>query len=239
MASLIAWSRAFPASPPQIPEARRFLATIVEGWPVADDVLLCLSELATNAVLHSRSREPGGCFSIHVQLHRNHLRVEVCDQGGPWTSRALTDLGQQHGRGLDIVDQLARSWGRSGDESGWTLWFEIGQGSAQRWVTALDGQRLRQLRRDHGLTQAELAAKAGVSRATVGRLEGSTCAACRRRTLARLAAALGAEPSALAPRPTSSQQATGPEPGTACMNPSSAATGASPQRCETGCDPRR
>ena len=46
---LIAWSRFFPASPPQIREARRFLATILDGCPAADDALLCLSELATNA----------------------------------------------------------------------------------------------------------------------------------------------------------------------------------------------
>ena len=30
---LIAWSRAFPASPPQVREARRFLATVLGGFP--------------------------------------------------------------------------------------------------------------------------------------------------------------------------------------------------------------
>jgi anti-sigma regulatory factor (Ser/Thr protein kinase)/DNA-binding XRE family transcriptional regulator len=211
---LIAWSRRFAASPPQIREARRLLATILDGCPAADDALLCLSELATNALLHSRSREPGGCFTVHAQRQGNHLRVEVHDQGGPWTPPVMTGPGEQNGRGLAIVSQLAHSWGRSGDEAGWTMWFEIGQDPAQRWVTHLDGHRLRRLRRYHGLTQAELAAKAGLSNATVARLEASTCLACRCRTMARLAAALGTEPTTLTARPacTGPGYSTGPPP---------------------------
>ena len=197
---LIAWSRVFPASPPQIREARRFLAAILDGCPAADDALLCLSELATNAIVHSRSREPGGQFTVRAQRLGNYLRVEVRDQGGPWTSPARTSPAGLDGRGLAIVDRLARAWGHSGDETGWTVWFEIGQDpAAQRWITLLDGPQLRQLRRHHELTQAELAAKAGVSSATVARLEAGTCLACRCRTLARLAAALGADPAALTP----------------------------------------
>jgi serine/threonine-protein kinase RsbW len=194
---LIAWSRRFAASPPQIREARLFLATILEGCPVADDALLCLSELATNALLHSRSREPGGYFTVHAQRQGDDLRVEVRDQGGPWTSPALTNSGEMNGRGLAIVGQLARAWGRCGDEAGWTVWFEIGQGPAQRWVTLLDGHRLRRLRHHYGLTQAELAAKARLSSATVARLERGTCLACRCRTVARLAAALDIGPTTL------------------------------------------
>jgi anti-sigma regulatory factor (Ser/Thr protein kinase)/DNA-binding XRE family transcriptional regulator len=198
---LIAWSRSFPATAQQVGEARRFLAAIADGCPAAGDALLCLSELATNALLHSRSREPGGRFTVRAQRHGSHLRVEVRDQGGPWAPPALTDPAGHNGRGLAIVDQLSRTWGRSGNEAGWTVWFEIGQDPAQRWVTVLDGHRLRQLRRDHGLTQAELAAQAGVSCATITRLEGRPRVACRCRTLARLAATLATEPSTLTPPP--------------------------------------
>jgi transcriptional regulator with XRE-family HTH domain len=68
-----------------------------------------------------------------------------------------------------------------------------------RWNTVLDGQRLRQLRRQHGLSQEQLAAKAGISSATVARLERTTHTRCRTRTLARLATALGEDPAALTP----------------------------------------
>jgi hypothetical protein len=47
-APLIGWSRSFPATPEQAGEARRFLAAILDGHP-ADDAILCLSELVTNA----------------------------------------------------------------------------------------------------------------------------------------------------------------------------------------------
>ena len=74
-----------------------------------------------------------------------------------------------------------------------------GSPPAHRWNTALDGQRLRQLRRQHGLSQEQLAAKAGISLATVARLERTPRTTCRTRTLARLAAALAERPAALTP----------------------------------------
>jgi transcriptional regulator with XRE-family HTH domain len=69
--------------------------------------------------------------------------------------------------------------------------------SADSWFTVLDGVRLRQLRRQHGLSAAELAGKAGVGLSTVTRLERLPRRTCRTRTLARLAAALGQSPTAL------------------------------------------
>jgi transcriptional regulator with XRE-family HTH domain len=70
-----------------------------------------------------------------------------------------------------------------------------------RWTTTLDGFRLRQLRHEHGLSQENLADQAGLSLTTITRLERQSRAACRCRTLSRLAAALGQPPAAL----TSSQ----------------------------------
>jgi serine/threonine-protein kinase RsbW len=122
--TLLVWSRAFPAVPAQVGEARQFLSAILDGRPATADAILCLSELATNATVHSRSREPGGHFSVRVQLHGSHLRVEVADQGGSWTQPVTTD--ERNGRGLLIVDQLTRAWGRSGNaQTGWTIWFEM------------------------------------------------------------------------------------------------------------------
>jgi two-component sensor histidine kinase len=122
-APLIAWSRAFPAVPQQAREARRFLAEVLDGRP-ADDAILCLSELVTNACLHSASAQQGGVLAVRVQLHGAHLRVEVCDEGGPWAENHREDA--QGGRGLLIVDRLASTWGRSGNaETGWITWFEM------------------------------------------------------------------------------------------------------------------
>lgn len=120
-----AWSRAFPAIPEQAREARRFLAAVMDGRPEADDAALCLSELAANAILHSRSRDPGGQFTVRIRIRDGRLRVEVDDQGGPWTKPARRHDGQ-HGRGLLIVARLADEWGRGGNPAtGWTMWFEM------------------------------------------------------------------------------------------------------------------
>ena len=67
--------------------------------------------------------------------------------------------------------------------------------SSQPQTFLLDGQRLRELRRQRGLSQEELADQAGISVTTVARLEqGQPNAPCRGRTLGRLARALGEHP---------------------------------------------
>jgi serine/threonine-protein kinase RsbW len=121
---LIAWSRAFPGTPRQVGEARRFLSAILAGQEAAGDAVLCLSELVTNATLHSNSARPGGQFTVRVEMNGNSLRIEVHDEGGSWHEAGARD--EQHGRGLSIVGQLARDWGRDGDsETGWRVWYEL------------------------------------------------------------------------------------------------------------------
>jgi transcriptional regulator with XRE-family HTH domain len=70
---------------------------------------------------------------------------------------------------------------------------------SQRWTATLDGRRLRRLRRQHHLTQDQLATKAGISTGTVARLERTPRINCQSRTLGRLATALGEPPTALTP----------------------------------------
>jgi DNA-binding XRE family transcriptional regulator len=67
----------------------------------------------------------------------------------------------------------------------------------------LDGHLLRQLRRQRGLSQEELADQAGISLTTVARLERQLRAPCRGWTLGRLARAVGEDPAAMTlPRPS-------------------------------------
>lgn len=120
------WSQSFPATPDQIREARRFLRRLLDGWSRGDDALACLSELASNSVLHSNSRRPGGYFAVHVSLSPGMLRVAVEDEGGPW--KHLRGGDDQRGRGLVIVEGLASNWSVSSNGAGArTVWFEISQ----------------------------------------------------------------------------------------------------------------
>lgn len=72
---------------------------------------------------------------------------------------------------------------------------------SRRWTSLIDGNHLRNARRQHGLTRDQLARNAGISPATIARLERHTRTACRSRTLARLATALGKQPADLTPEP--------------------------------------
>jgi Histidine kinase-like ATPase domain len=109
-----------PARPDQVRVARAFLATVLAGCPAADDAILCLSELASNSVLHSASRHEGGTFTIRAEMHSDYARIEVTDDGGPWNEHPRRD-GYPHG--LDIVRALAADCGIDGDpHTGWTVW---------------------------------------------------------------------------------------------------------------------
>ena len=115
-------ARAFPATPGQVSAARRFLAALADGFPAADDALLCLSEVVTNAIQHSRSARAGGQFTVRAALAPGRLRVEVEDDGGPWQPQ-----GRHHdhgGRGLAILSALTR-WGVTDRNGHRTVWFEI------------------------------------------------------------------------------------------------------------------
>ncbi len=117
--------RVFPGREDQVGEARRFVKWALEGCPVLDEVILCVSELATNALQHSASGS-GGEFEIIVQRGQSSVRVAVCDNGSDDKPAVrLLDGVSEEGRGLALVAMVADSWGESGDEHGRTVWFEL------------------------------------------------------------------------------------------------------------------
>jgi len=104
-------SRSFPARPDQVREARRFLAGILDGCPAADDAILVLSELASNAVLHSESRERSGTFTVTANVCKGqYVRIEAHDDGGRW-NQCASNGDRPHG--LDIIAILATASGVS------------------------------------------------------------------------------------------------------------------------------
>ncbi len=83
-------------------------------------MILCASELAANAVQHSRSRLPGGTFAVRTVISPDHYaRMEVQDGGGPW-NQSMVDPARHHG--LDIVRPVADEWGIEGDYTSRTIW---------------------------------------------------------------------------------------------------------------------
>lgn len=110
----------YPGTPEVVAAVRADLRAILRDCPMADDVILCASELAANAAVHSHARLPGGTFTVRVVLSLGqYARIEVEDDGGPWAP-AHRDAAQHHG--LDIVRALANEWGIDGNHVGRAIW---------------------------------------------------------------------------------------------------------------------
>jgi two-component sensor histidine kinase len=110
----------YPGATEHIRAVRADLRALLEGCPVADDVILCASELVANAAQHSRSRLPGGTFTVRATVSvDHHVLIEVQDNGGPW-NQGMIDPTRHHG--LDIVRAVADEWGIEGDHTSRTIW---------------------------------------------------------------------------------------------------------------------
>jgi hypothetical protein len=119
------------AVPASSGEARRFVIQLTEEWGlagVAEEAALCVTELATNAILHTRER-----FVITVRPIGDGVRIEVMDGSPhqiplatPRTGAAvdLTTLGLS-GRGLQIVAAVAARWGMFTTYQAKTIWAEV------------------------------------------------------------------------------------------------------------------
>ena len=84
----------YPGSIEHVSAVRADLRALLHDCPVADDAILCTSELAANAALHSRSRLPGGTFTVRATVIPSYyVRVEVEDNGGPWTGDTSDPTG--------------------------------------------------------------------------------------------------------------------------------------------------
>jgi anti-sigma regulatory factor (Ser/Thr protein kinase) len=90
----------------------------------AETAMLIVSELVTNAIVHSGSAVIG----CTLMLSRDLLRVEVTDQGTgrtvPVVRHAATD--DMTGRGLMLVSTVAEAWGACPAVPwGWTVWAVV------------------------------------------------------------------------------------------------------------------
>jgi anti-sigma regulatory factor (Ser/Thr protein kinase) len=111
-----------------VPLTRDFVRRYLNGCrcpaEAVQDILVCATELAANAVLHSRSGLPGGHFSVEIAACAEHwVCVRVEDSGGPWAERGTGDRDAEYGRGLHVVSALSTSMGITGDASGRMAWF--------------------------------------------------------------------------------------------------------------------
>ncbi|MGW0885516.1 ATP-binding protein [Streptomyces sp. NPDC002671] len=109
-----------------VPAARRFTEWSLEYWGLgawqrSADLLLCVSELATNALAHGVP--PGRGFLLRLRYDGHLVRAEVHDSG-PGTP-LITEEPDEGGRGLLLVAALSDKWGVGKRVPGKAVWCEF------------------------------------------------------------------------------------------------------------------
>ncbi|MCW5253873.1 MULTISPECIES: ATP-binding protein [unclassified Streptomyces] len=118
-----------------VPLARDFTREALHAWgwlpsatadqrAAAEDVLLVVSELVTNACLHAEGPE-----ELRITCDRKVIRLEVSDRGtGQPAPRTPHRAGRPGGHGMFIVQRLCLDWGvvRTPGVAGKRVWAELG-----------------------------------------------------------------------------------------------------------------
>jgi hypothetical protein len=105
-------------------QARGHLSALLTAWGLAgdhgDSALNVMNELIENAVEHG-----GGLLGVAVSRDGHAVKVSVLDGSTePPTVRPRNPLAAR-GRGLQIVDALALSWGYFVHDFGKTVWASM------------------------------------------------------------------------------------------------------------------
>ncbi|MGY4972842.1 ATP-binding protein [Streptomyces nigrescens] len=74
-----------------------------------EDIRLCVSELATNALTHGTPCGQG--FHVTMSAEDTIVRIEVHDAAPHWPRPRRSTDDDTSGRGLHIVDMLSDDWG--------------------------------------------------------------------------------------------------------------------------------
>lgn len=115
------------ADPQAVADARHFASRTLTAWGVdgatISSALLCLSELVTNAVIHTEA----GC-ELRLVLDEGVLTTTVRDSGSNVIidpTHVSQDPLAVHGRGLQLVDAFSTRWGSQLDAGGMAVWFVL------------------------------------------------------------------------------------------------------------------
>jgi anti-sigma regulatory factor (Ser/Thr protein kinase) len=103
--------------------ARQLLDDLMQLWDCDDPAhvaALLTSELVTNVVRHARTD-----LLLEVSLQASILRVAASDDDPTLPALKRVGPGAESGRGLYLIDSLARSWGVTPRDDGKTVWFDV------------------------------------------------------------------------------------------------------------------
>lgn len=144
----------FGRSVQYMPLVRAFLDTCAAEHGTDYRYLFTLlgSELANNALTHTRSGQPYGFYTLKCERRDGGLRLTCRDQGAKHTGEGdrpnrfehLTTCASrltsnaESGRGLAMIDSLATTWGDNGFTGTRQVWFFLASDlSGSSWNSLL------------------------------------------------------------------------------------------------------
>ncbi|WP_435801904.1 ATP-binding protein [Streptomyces avermitilis] len=115
------------AHPGSVAQARRLTRARLTHWQVPEDTCdsaaLVVSELVTNAIVHTASEHVVCELHDGDELVRIAVRDEGCAPGEPHPSPQRPD--EEHGRGLLLIGSLCRAWGALERGPGLLVWADL------------------------------------------------------------------------------------------------------------------
>ncbi|MFF0423223.1 ATP-binding protein [Streptomyces sp. NPDC004520] len=131
--------------PAEVGRARRWARSRLAGSgirddePLAETLVLLISELVTNAVVHT------GCPAVLRMLFAagGGVRVEVADTSACPPQPRHAEGDDTNGRGLELVDGLADRWGWQPEGIGKSIWCEVDPVAPASAVSPLSPTRVR------------------------------------------------------------------------------------------------
>ncbi|MEU1076812.1 MULTISPECIES: ATP-binding protein [unclassified Streptomyces] len=126
----VEFARSFSSTRRGASSARKLALGQLDAWGIphgserSDRAALIVAELAANAVLHGHV--PGHACELRLVLG-TVLRIEVTDTRAVRRPLRPEPAGEaESGRGLLLVEALARAWGVEEHPPGKTVWAEVG-----------------------------------------------------------------------------------------------------------------
>ena len=122
-ATIAEYSQVFLPVPEAVAAVRRFVTEVLTRWREHDlvtDATLVASELATNAVLHASSP-----FRVSVDRSVGVICISIQDSTSDPAEPQDASHHDGSGRGMLIVEAIARRWGSDSLPTGKVVWAEL------------------------------------------------------------------------------------------------------------------
>lgn len=119
------YEKNYPPEHTSVREIRRDMTLALRTWgldELIDDIAMVVSELMTNAILHTETPRIGASIT---RIGDQAVRLEVRDRSPEEPHAPRTGSTAESGRGIALVDALSSAWGWERIFGGKKVWAEV------------------------------------------------------------------------------------------------------------------